>query len=113
MKEITEKITDYEHCYICGSLEKRSGNSLHVWDIEYQCGCRLVGALGDPTDYVDIPCPNESKTSEEWSKETNYEILDPVGWDRSNWQYSFYKELITKKEFAKRLCQSTILVRVS
>ena len=62
MKEIITKITDYEHCYMCGSPEKRSGNSLHVWDIEYECGCQLIGTLGDSTNYLETPCPNETKT---------------------------------------------------
>lgn len=113
MKELTTKITDYEYCYICGSPEKRSGDSLHVWDIEYQCGCRLVGALGDPTDYLEQPCPNETKTSEDWSTEVNYKILDPDGWDRTNYQFSFYEEMITKEEFDKRLFMSTIVGYIS
>ena len=48
------------------------------------------------------------KTSAEWIKETNYKILDPDGWDRTNFEYSFYKEEITFEEFQKRLFMSTI-----
>jgi len=49
------------------------------------------------------------KTSEEWFKEQNkvIRILDPDGWDRSNYQFSFYEELITKDEFQERLFRST------
>jgi hypothetical protein len=36
-------------------------------------------------------------------------IYDPDGWDRSNYQYSFYEEEITKEEFNKRLAYSTVL----
>lgn len=49
------------------------------------------------------------KTSEEWMK--NYSdivILDPDGWDRRNFQFSWYEEKITLVEFEKRLVISTI-----
>jgi len=36
-------------------------------------------------------------------------IYDPDGWDRNNYHYSFYEEEITKKEFNKRLFNSTTL----
>jgi|688.fasta_scaffold761113_3 hypothetical protein len=45
--------------------------------------------------------------SSEWIKQYGYIILDPDGWDRTNFDYSFNKELITKEEFEKRLSEST------
>lgn len=52
------------------------------------------------------------KTSKEWNelvpKEFMLRIMDPDGWDRSNWDYSFNEELITKEEFINRVSQSTI-----
>jgi len=51
------------------------------------------------------------KTSLEWSQQPKYShicILDPDGWDRKNYQYSFCQELIDEKEFRKRLSLSTI-----
>lgn len=48
------------------------------------------------------------KTSEEWNKLYNIKILDPDGWDRKNFHYSWYKEKITKEEFHNRLLRSTI-----
>ena len=48
------------------------------------------------------------KPSAEWIKGCNWEILDPDGWDRKNFHYSFYKEEITKEEFEKRLLASTV-----
>lgn len=53
---------------------------------------------------------SERKTSEEWQKLTNIEVLDPDGWDRKNFQYSWYEEEITAKEFEKRLVFSTIKI---
>ena len=48
------------------------------------------------------------KTSEEWYKEyTDGKILDPDGWDRSNYRYSWYEEKITSKEFEQRAMMST------
>lgn len=54
----------------------------------------------------------EKKTSKEWydlvPKEFKLFILDPDGWDRSNFGYSFNEELITENEFKKRIMYSTI-----
>jgi hypothetical protein len=52
------------------------------------------------------------KISKEWEKlipkEVQLEILDPDGWDRTNYDYSFNKEKITFEEFLKRLWISTV-----
>ncbi len=54
------------------------------------------------------------KTSKQWLKEFNkikqVVILDPDGWDRSNYDYSFKEELINKDEFEKRLMFSTVQI---
>lgn len=50
------------------------------------------------------------KTSHEWAEECllpGEEIQDPDGWDRSNFEHSFYKERINQSEFSKRLAMST------
>jgi hypothetical protein len=48
------------------------------------------------------------KTSKEWSLENpSMKILDPDGWDRKNFEYSFSQEKITHEEFLKRLARST------
>jgi len=36
-------------------------------------------------------------------------ILDPDGWDRQNYRYSFYEEEITEMEFNNRLMFSTCM----
>jgi len=54
----------------------------------------------------------ERKTSKEWydliPDEYGLKILDPDGWDRENFQISFYEELITREEFKNRISLSTI-----
>lgn len=51
------------------------------------------------------------RTSDEWyqilypNKEVI--IIDPDGWDRSNWEYSWGEESINEDEFKKRLLNST------
>lgn len=55
------------------------------------------------------------KTSLDWYKEVRencptFVIYDPDGWDRTNYEYSFNQELITKEEFQKRLFSSTVLM---
>lgn len=48
------------------------------------------------------------KTSAEWIKEVGYVVLDPDGWDRTNFDYSWNKEKITMVEFQRRLSLSTV-----
>jgi hypothetical protein len=49
------------------------------------------------------------KTSEEWQKIYFDKIVvyDPDGWDRMNFNYSWYEELIDETEFNRRICHST------
>lgn len=55
---------------------------------------------------------DDTKTSKEWFNEIPKEhgviILDPDGWDRENYDYSFNQERISYIEFNRRLCSSTI-----
>lgn len=54
-----------------------------------------------------------TKTSQQWYDEIpkglGFKILDPDGWDRSNYDFSFNEELITKREFLKRVASSTCM----
>jgi len=49
------------------------------------------------------------RTSEEWMELdfSELSIIDPDWWDRENFDIS-WNELITEKEFEKRLCASTV-----
>lgn len=59
----------------------------------------------------------EKKTSEVWLEELNNSgddyiiVYDPDGWDRQNYQFSFYEEEITETEFTNRLGSSTVLIK--
>ena len=55
------------------------------------------------------------KTSAQWHSllETKYRgsyVMDPDGWDRKNYDYSFYQEQITEEEFWKRFFRSTVSI---
>jgi hypothetical protein len=51
----------------------------------------------------------ELKTSEEWQKQfSNTKVLDPDGWDRKNYKYSWFEEKITLAEYNTRLYGSTV-----
>ena len=51
----------------------------------------------------------ELKTSEEWQKQfTNTKVIDPDGWDRKNYHYSWFEEKITLIEYTSRLHRSTV-----
>jgi hypothetical protein len=51
------------------------------------------------------------KNSVEWYNELypngEMTIIDPDGWDRRNFHYSYYEELITSIEFIGRMMTST------
>lgn len=52
----------------------------------------------------------EMKTSQEWQKLVKeVAVLDPDGWDRSNYEYSWEQEEITIQEFFKRVAESTCI----
>lgn len=51
------------------------------------------------------------KTSEEWYNQKyagKTKIIDPDGWDRSNWGFSWYEEIISEMQFELRFAASTI-----
>jgi hypothetical protein len=53
-------------------------------------------------------------TSDQWLQQPAYQhitVLDPDGWDRLNYEFSFLQELITEAEFKQRLSISTCLFR--
>lgn len=60
MKETDEeiKVSDVTNCYVCGAKQVRDGYSLHCWDIEYACGCKIWGALGVDSIWLSKKCPN-------------------------------------------------------
>jgi hypothetical protein len=47
------------------------------------------------------------KTSEQWQQDSDYIVLDPDGWDRKNFDFS-WNELITWEEFNRRMALSTV-----
>lgn len=51
------------------------------------------------------------KTSEQWQQENmDVIVMDPDGWNRSNYQYSWFEEKITKEEYTKRILHSTCMI---
>ena len=50
----------------------------------------------------------DKHTSEEWQKiYPSPKVIDPDGWDRKNYIYSWYQELIDEKEYHLRIMKST------
>jgi hypothetical protein len=56
------------------------------------------------------------KTSANWLETFKSEtgdsitIMDPDGWDRKNYEFSFNEEEITREEFTSRLNRSTLML---
>lgn len=53
------KSTDF--CYKCGSKIKSRGNSTHIWEIEYECGCKIWGAIDTKSHGKEIYIENDCK----------------------------------------------------
>lgn len=57
------------------------------------------------------PCDcinNLKKTSQEWQNIlSDVKVIDPDGWDRTNYEYSWKEELITEDEYLRRCGRST------
>ena len=54
--------------------------------------------------------PNQLKSSDQWDLMYPYKILDPDGWDRTNYDYSWFEEKITWDEFKNRALSSTVIL---
>ncbi len=53
-------------------------------------------------------------TSEVWQLIYPYpKVLDPDGWDRQNYQYSWYEERITYEEYFNRISKSTVIGKIT
>lgn len=55
--------------------------------------------------------PNWCKTSQQWVEElypAGNPVVDPDGWDRKDFEYSWHQEPISRDEFEKRLMNSTL-----
>jgi hypothetical protein len=74
-------------------------------EVEVDKGYRGMGLF----NYKLIIPKEELKTSEEWQKQfPNTKVIDPDGWDRQNFQYSWFEEKITLIEYTSRLHRSTV-----
>jgi hypothetical protein len=74
-----------------------------------ECICYLGKCQDNENIYKIIIPQEELKTSEEWQNQfTSTKVLDPDGWDRKNYQYSWFEEKITLAEYESRLSRSTV-----
>jgi hypothetical protein len=56
--------------------------------------------------------PSNTLTSEQWMKNLKYSylrLMDPDGWNRANFDYSFKEEKVSEDEFIRRLNTSTVI----
>ena len=104
---------------ICYSFDNKSGKIeiLKIYQDELDgqivasCKCLTYHTHGYKAGYEGVwllKYLKEIKTSEEWYKGCEVTILDPDGWDRRNFQFSWHEEMITKEEFDKRVLSSTV-----
>ncbi|AXH68466.1 hypothetical protein [Vibrio phage R01] len=56
--------------------------------------------------------PLVKRTSVHWAQLTGIVVLDPDGWDRQNFDYSWYEETIDWLEFMDRVSGSTTLMKL-
>lgn len=90
----------------------------HKWDMsKFLTGERIQfeGKLLDDfigiKNYEDLAnfVLNEVKTSEKWAEvyKGEFKIMDPDGWDRTNYEFDFKQRLVSRREFLKKVMFST------
>lgn len=50
------------------------------------------------------------KTSEEWNEKFRVKIIDPIGWDEENFEFSWFDEYMSKEKFLKRVFYSEVSI---
>lgn len=54
--------------------------------------------------------PTNTKTSAQWQMQFPEKVVvDPDGWDRTNFTHSWYREQITLEEYQRRVSLSTVM----
>ncbi len=91
----------------CGLCNGKQGYITHHQD----CILRII--IDFICQYFNTSMPI-LKTSATWLQELYPDtfIMDPDGWDRNNYRYSFEQEKITEDEFQRRLTASTIMYKI-
>ena len=70
---------------------------------------KIISNLSNKVKAIWMIPQEELKTSEEWQKQfPNTKVLDPDGWDRKSYQYSWFEEKITLAEYTTRLHKSSV-----
>ena len=94
--------------HIIDMMEKDQELGLYEESKDPLCDCERPDYFCDCLLY-DEKIKEEPKTSEEWQKQfPSTKVLDPDGWDRKNYQYSWFEEKITLAEYTTRLSRSTV-----
>ena len=99
-------ISLYPKLKMCHSHQTNHPQDPEEWDCEY---CAEMASEDD-----ECLLSQGLKTSEQWyeiARKLNpgFVIMDPDGWDRKNYDYSWKEQLIDLQEFQDRVLQSTCL----
>jgi hypothetical protein len=101
--------SDLEDSEVKGAISYEIGNILEIINPSRVDDIKM---LSDLKKILEVE-QQIKKTSQEWQLEhPNLTVYDPDGWDRSNFQYSWYEELITYDEYQKRLMSSTVIGKI-
>ena len=94
--------------YVCNINLTNVENEFSFYAHYYNGACSLKECLEEAL----IKFEEESilRTSSDWlALNPVLKIMDPDGWDRSDFIYSFYEEKISLKEFKNRLSKSSVI----
>lgn len=69
------EVFDKTICSVCGSKLKREGCSLHAWDVEYECGHHMYGAIDSDETFVNKECPQLDKIKDKYDLTNEDSIL--------------------------------------
>lgn len=63
--ELSSHKDNLDKCPICKCNSTHHGSSMHGWDIVYECGCRVCGAISDDIVSMSTNCPEYKEVENE------------------------------------------------
>ena len=81
-----------------------------LFNVLKEGGHEVVVGYDNVKELIEDLSKSIKRTSAEWVDIHDFNVIDPDGWDRKNFQYSWYEEKITWTEYETRAMASTRII---